>query len=58
MTQLFDLKNDPWELYNLATNAEYKDKITELREKMYILRDEWDDQKSRWGKRFWRNYNT
>ena len=58
MTQLFDLKNDPWELYNLATNAEYKDKITELREKMYILRNEWDDQKSRWGKRFWRNYNT
>ena len=57
MTQLFDLKNDPLELSNLAPNLAYKDKIMELRQKMYILRDEWDDQNSRWGKRFWKYYN-
>ncbi|TFG28742.1 MAG: DUF4976 domain-containing protein [Promethearchaeota archaeon] len=57
MTQLFDLKNDPLELSNLATNPVYKDKIMKLRQKMYILRDEWDDQNSHWGKRFWRYYN-
>jgi arylsulfatase A-like enzyme len=56
-TQLFDLKNDPLELFNLAANPEYKDKIVNLRQKMYILRDEWDDHKSHWGKRFWRYYN-
>ncbi|MDX2190700.1 MAG: sulfatase [Bacteroidota bacterium] len=29
--ELFDLKNDPWELNNLATQKEYKDKLLELR---------------------------
>jgi hypothetical protein len=29
--ELFDLKNDPWELNNLAGNTNYKDKLIEMR---------------------------
>ncbi len=53
MTQLFNLKKDPWELDNLANQGGFEDIIRELRGDMLKLRDEWDDKKSRWGKRFW-----
>ena len=32
--ELFDCKNDPYELNNLANNPEYKDKLIELRKEM------------------------
>jgi arylsulfatase A-like enzyme len=54
MTQLFDLKNDPRELNNLAKQGGYADIIRELRTEMFQLKDDWDDKKSRWGRRFWK----
>lgn len=58
MTQLFNLENDPWELNNLATDPEYKDIINGLQKKLVLMCDEWDDKKSRWGRKFWRYYNN
>ena len=55
-TQLFNLKNDPLELNNLAENSEFSDKIEELRREMFRLRDEWEDDKSKWGKKFWKAF--
>lgn len=54
MTQLFNLKKDPWELDNLADQGGFEDTIRELRADMHKLRDDWDDIESQWGKRFWR----
>lgn len=54
MTQLFNLKKDPWELNNLADQGGFEDTIRELRADMHKLRDDWDDKESRWGKKFWR----
>ncbi len=56
MTQLFDLKKDPLELNNLANEGGSEDIITELRTEMFQLRDDWDDKKSPWGKKFWRRF--
>jgi len=53
VTQLFDLVSDPYELNNLAYNEEYSTTLAELRNEMVRLRDEWDDQQSEWGERFW-----
>jgi arylsulfatase A-like enzyme len=53
-TQLFDLENDPWEIDNLAKNAEYAEKLDELRKKLIEYRDEWDDSTAQWGAFFWR----
>jgi arylsulfatase A-like enzyme len=52
-TQLFDLENDPWETANLAENAEYSDKICELRKKLLEYREEWDDNNEKFGQIFW-----
>ena len=54
MTQLFNLKKDPWELDNLADQGGFADTVRELRADMHKLRDDWDDKESRWGKKFWR----
>ena len=53
MTQLFDLENDPYELNNLADSPSHADKLSLMREKLRQCRDEWDDEKSPWGERFW-----
>ncbi len=55
-TQLFDLKNDPWELTNLATNPDYADTVAKLRKELVRLRDAWDDQQHEMGKTFWERY--
>ncbi len=53
MTQLFDLEADPLELDNLARNPSHAATLGDLREKLLNLRDEWDDCRSDWGRRFW-----
>ena len=56
-TQLFDLQQDPLELNNLAGNPDYSDRVAGLRKVMYQWRDEWDDDKSQWGKIFWDGFS-
>jgi len=53
MTQLFNLKEDPWEMSNLAHDPEYKEKLKEMRKNLIQLRDSWDDERTEWGQRFW-----
>lgn len=57
-TQLFDLIADPWELQNLAGQAAYAEVETALRQDLFRLRDEWEDQNSPEGKRFWSNFSN
>ena len=57
MTQLFELKNDPWELNNMAESGAYSKKLTEMRTKLFQLRDEWDDKDTTFGKTFWSAIN-
>ena len=52
-TFLYNIKNDPWETNNLADCEEYKEKISEMREKMLRHRDEWEEQSHPWGTDFW-----
>ena len=52
-SQLFDLKNDPWELNNLARSEAYSEKLNEMRLKLFKLRDDWDDESTPFGQTFW-----
>ena len=56
MTQLFDLKNDPWELNNLAFEPSHSLKLREMRDELFRLCDVWDDLDSPSGKIFWKGY--
>ena len=42
-TQLFDIRNDPWELKNLAGNAKYAPRIAELKQRLKQLQKEVGD---------------
>ena len=42
-TQLFNIKNDPWETNNLAGKPEYQEKVGELFEKLQVLQKEVGD---------------
>lgn len=53
MTQLFDMKNDPWEMKNLAVEPRHRRTLAGLRRKLVRMRDEWDDCRTPWGRRFW-----
>ena len=55
-TFLYDIKNDPWETKNLATDEKYKDKVEEMREKIIRHRDEWEEQSHPWGVDFWNRF--
>jgi len=55
-TQLFDLKNDPLEMDNLADDEAHSVKLSELRETLFKWRDEWDDAESEWGRTFWNGF--
>lgn len=55
-TFLYDIKNDPWETVNLATDESYKDKVKEMRKKILNHRDEWEEQAHPWGKDFWTRF--
>ncbi len=52
-TQLFDLSQDPWELRNLALQADKQERRDDLRQELVRLRDCWDDLDSPHGQRFW-----
>lgn len=55
-TQLFNLLEDPSELNNLADDPDHAKLLKDMRSELFKLRDEWDDEKSEWGKVFWGNY--
>jgi arylsulfatase A-like enzyme len=56
MTQLFDLAADPWETRNLAAEPAQSGTLARLRRELERCRDEWEDQASEWGQRFWQGY--
>ncbi|MFW6189184.1 MAG: sulfatase-like hydrolase/transferase [Planctomycetota bacterium] len=56
MTQLFDLREDPWELNNLAADPSHADRLREMRAELTRMRDEWDDRDTTWGETFWAGY--
>ncbi len=55
-TFLYNIENDPWETVNLAQDENYKEKISEMREKLLKHRDEWEEQSHPWGVDFWKRF--
>ncbi|MFI3212958.1 MAG: sulfatase-like hydrolase/transferase [Eubacteriales bacterium] len=55
-TQLFDLKNDPEEMHNLAGQKEYQEVQEKLSKLILQYRDEWDDKTHKFGQKYWANY--
>ncbi|MDL2229924.1 sulfatase-like hydrolase/transferase [Treponema sp. OttesenSCG-928-L16] len=53
MTQLFDLKTDPWEQYNFFDIDGYEEITRELRALLREYSTAWDDQANDTGKVFW-----
>lgn len=56
LTQLFDLKEDPWETRNFFDIAGYEEITDRLRRRLFAYRDEWEDDKSRYGAQYWQAY--
>jgi arylsulfatase A-like enzyme len=52
-TQLFDLKDDPFETNNLASEKSQKNRVSKLRSLMIRLKGKYADSDKRWGKIFW-----
>ena len=54
-TQLFNLNKDPFEMENLAENAQYQNKLIELtgilKKEMFFYHDDLDIDKPNWGKK-------
>ena len=60
-TQLFDLKNDPWETQNFAGVPGYEGILQKLRARMEEYREEWDEEGHIYGRQYWeqwRNYEA
>lgn len=55
-TFLYDIKNDIWETKNLAEDESYKEKVSEMREKIIKHRDSWEEQSHPWGIDFWNRF--
>lgn len=55
-TQLFNLKDDPWEMNDLSGLEEMQPRIHALRDKLREYAIAWDDMKSEEGNRFWTEY--
>lgn len=53
LSQLFDLRNDPWEKNNLFGLDGSEKIVASLRERMFELRDEWNDEGTLFGQQFW-----
>jgi arylsulfatase A-like enzyme len=54
--QLFDLVEDPQEMKDLSSDASTGDTVTRLYDNLARYRDDWDDQASEWGRRFWARF--
>ena len=57
-TFLYDLKEDPWEITNLAALPEYAGKVQEMRERLFFWRDAWEEEKHPYGQDYWRRWRT
>lgn len=55
-TQLFDLKEDPLELANLAKKPAYSGEVTRLRKMMADYRDDWNETVHPMGRDYWNQY--
>jgi arylsulfatase A-like enzyme len=55
-TQLFDLRDDPWETHNLADDPRHADTISRLRAELERHRDALDDNQPDQGALFWSGY--
>lgn len=56
-TQLFDLRADPWETHSLDADPAQRERLNTMRERMELLRDEWDDCEHPMGMSFWQAVN-
>ena len=57
-TQLFDLRNDPWETRNLFGEPGTGAIVAELREEMQRYRQEWETGHTERSARFWERYGV
>ena len=57
-TQLFDLRNDPWETRNLFGESGTGAVVAELREEMQRYRQEWESGHTERSARFWERYGV
>jgi len=55
-SQLFDLKNDPFEQYDLIDRPEFKTIRTKLTNKLIGYKNEWNDMSHPLGAKFWNKY--
>lgn len=53
LTQLFDLQIDPWERYNFYDIEGYDEITKRLRQRLFELRDQWDDETTLFGQQYW-----
>lgn len=56
LTQLFDLENDPWETMNLFGMAGYEAVTARLRENLFRMRDQWEDEGILLGRQYWQQW--
>lgn len=56
LTQLFNLNNDPMETQNLFGIQGYEETTAHLRQRLFELRDEWEDEKNELGAHFWQQW--
>lgn len=56
LTQLFDLKTDPWEKNNFYDIPGYEAITERLRQKLFALRDEWEDEATIFGQQYWQQW--
>ena len=56
LTQLFGLKNDPWEQYNLFEMLGSDEIVARMREKLFEMRDEWEDESVLFGQQYWQQW--
>ena len=54
-TQLFDLRNDPWETVDLSHDSAHASTLDELRSVLAVRARDWDDTSTPWGKAFWKS---
>lgn len=55
-TKLFDFIHDPLEMADLSAMVEHQERIQSLRQVMYRMRDEWDDEQHPLGESYWTQY--